>query len=697
MAKHLAHGKHAAGTSSSSTSKKLKRLDELRRKTPYCTKAALEAILEDVASNGLPEVRTSKHMRLATDEVLAGCNQYGDLLLTSHVTLADGTNEPIKIINLLSFIYKAYLSGGQFYTALNEAFQNFGFTSMDHKFSLVIYSDECFPGNPLSAKAEKKLWVVYATWKELGYLHLSNQHMWFPLFVARSSFVSKVSGHMSQILNKILLSVFNGQQQALPDTVGVLLHGPDRKAVRFHFDLAIFCQDGASQKYTFGLKGDSGTRFCMKCTETALVPDGADPEEAAANFYKPKASLTLTTDASVLASFDRLANKYGSVPPHEFDMWQQATGWSFSSEGMLASRELRCRLAPVTNFMHDWMHGICQGTMPISMYLVLEALHEAGCKSWSALEEYFGFWVLPGAYRSCNYLWAKKRLEAHKKAGKIKAPASEILTIYPILQYFCKTIGAQASCQVACKAFLSQCHFLDLLVSLPHRGVSGCQLDQAAEICHQLFDDAGWTKYKIKKFHWMLHYGDSLETHEMLLSCFCQERKHKEILTAAKDVTNLSRYEASVYKEICAKQLHALQSPLPDSIALTSNCKPTAAILNLLHSFGLIPHGAECFTCASFHFSGGSVHKKDLVLLQASADEGLWGCAQILLIFAIDGHVQCMVSPFQLLEYRQDHAAAIWEPLDQHCIVDASQVLATLTYSKTKTGFTTLIPYHLQR
>lgn len=175
-----------------------------------------------------------------------------------------------------------------------------------------------------------------------------------------------------------------------------------------------------------------------------------------------------------------------------------------------------------------------------------------------------------------------------------------------------------------------------------------------------------------------------------LLSCFCQERKHKEILTAAKDVNNLSRYEASVYKEICAKQLHALQSPLPHSIALTSNCKPTAAILTFLRSCGLIPPGAKCFVCRPFRFSGRSVYKNDLVLLQASADEGLWGCAKILLIFAID-EVQCMVSPCQLLEYRKKHAAAIWQPLDQQRIVHASQVLATLTYSKTKTGFITFL------
>ena len=202
------------------------------------------------------------------------------------------------------------------------------------------------------------------------------------------------------------------------------------------------------------------------------------------------------------------------------------------------------------------MHGICQGTMPISMYLVLEALQAAGCKSWSAMGEYFGFWVLPNAYKSCNYLFAKKRLEAHRKSGRIKAPASEILTIHPILQYFCKTIGAQAPCQVACKAFLSQCHFLDLLVSLPHGGVSGCQLDQAAEMCHQLFDEAGWTSYKIKKIHWMMHYGDSLEEHGMLLSCFCQERKHKEILTAAKDVNNLVQSSCMLFSLLYQTALH---------------------------------------------------------------------------------------------------------------------------------------------
>ena len=86
---------------------------------------------------------------------------------------------------------------------------------------------------------------------------------------------------MSQIIKVILLSIFNGEQGTLPDTFGVLLHGPSKEQLRLHFDFRILCQDGASQKYSFGIKGGSGSKSCLKCTETAIVPPGADAEEAA--------------------------------------------------------------------------------------------------------------------------------------------------------------------------------------------------------------------------------------------------------------------------------------------------------------------------------------------------------------------------------------------------------------------------------
>lgn len=159
------------------------------------------------------------------------------------------------------------------------------------------------------------------------------------------------------------------------------------------------------------------------------------------------------------------------------------------------------------------MHGICQGTMPISMYLVLEALQAAGCKSWSAMGEYFGFWVLPNAYKSCNYLFAKKRLEAHRKSGRIKAPASEILTIYQFYNISARPLGPKPLAR-----WLARLSFPNA-ISLTRW--SACPMEA--------FQDASWTKQpkyatsclmklgglhtKSKKNHWMMHYGDSLEEH----------------------------------------------------------------------------------------------------------------------------------------------------------------------------------------
>ena len=95
-------------SASGSASKRLKRLNDLRQKVPHCSKAALEAILRDIRDKGLPKAKSAKKMRAAADEALSDCNRFGDLLLPQEVTMKDGTAPAITIVNLLSFVYKAW-------------------------------------------------------------------------------------------------------------------------------------------------------------------------------------------------------------------------------------------------------------------------------------------------------------------------------------------------------------------------------------------------------------------------------------------------------------------------------------------------------------------------------------------------------------------------------------------------------------
>ena len=120
-----------------------------------------------------------------------------------------------------------------------------------------------------------------------------------------------------------------------------------------------------------------------------------------------------------------------------------------------------------------------------------------------------------------------------------------------------------ATCQKSARAFLACCHFMELLLGTHHNLVNGHMLDEAAENVRRSFQAAGWGQSCIKKFYWLLHYGDSLETHKTLVPCWAMERKHKQATSVATCVANLSHYEHSVFQELLSGQLHRLRMPLP--------------------------------------------------------------------------------------------------------------------------------------
>ena len=106
---------------------------------------------------------------------------------------------------------------------------------------------------------------------------------------------------------------------------------------------------------------------------------------------------------------------------------------------------------------------------------------------------------------------------------------------------------------------------MELSLGTHHNLVNGNMLDEAGENVRRCFQAAGWGQSCIKKFYWLLHYGDSLETHKTLVPCWAMERKHKQVTSVATCVTNLSHYEHSVYQELLSGQLHRLRMPLPQA------------------------------------------------------------------------------------------------------------------------------------
>ena len=115
----------------------------------------------------------------------------------------------------------------------------------------------------------------------------------------------------------------------------------------------------------------------------------------------------------------------------------------------MACAELRDLIKPVSSFHHDWMHGVRQGTMPIYMFLILEAM------SWQNFTEYTKLWFLP-ASQNCKLsdLFTPKRIEAHKKSKRLKISASEVLSLFPVLEhYVLKVASKTAACAAQSQVF----------------------------------------------------------------------------------------------------------------------------------------------------------------------------------------------------------------------------------------------------
>ena len=110
---------------------------------------------------------------------------------------------------------------------------------------------------------------------------------------------------------------------------------------------------------------------------------------------------TMTSDDQVLESYARLDARKATSTKNDFDMWQQATGWNHSSMALMLDPALKAMdlLQPCTQFTHDYMHGVLQGTGPIVLFHLISAMEEI-LHIYQFLEGYFTHWVFPKSWKS---------------------------------------------------------------------------------------------------------------------------------------------------------------------------------------------------------------------------------------------------------------------------------------------------------
>lgn len=283
---------------------KYSKLQELRKSIPFTSKSSLAGIIGHIRAQGLPDGASSKDMRAANRQQLAAFNGYGPLLQEEELVMLEGGPMSLSFVNFRPLLHGAYKHCPGFHQLMK--------TTLDREVQplhLMVYAGEITPGNVLSHAPNRKLWCIYGSFEEFKH-HSLSENGWMTLCLLRSDIASKVDGHLSQILKILLVSIFCNNS-CIAD-VGLQLQEPDGTPApkRLRFNLGCFIMDGQAQKLAWSSKGDSGSRFCLLCSNVFQAQVSGEEEDelvSEVSKYCKHSDLCLNTNNDILAAWDRMS------------------------------------------------------------------------------------------------------------------------------------------------------------------------------------------------------------------------------------------------------------------------------------------------------------------------------------------------------------------------------------------------------
>eukprot|EP00959_Pyramimonas_sp_CCMP1952_P463390 9484848-Pyramimonas_sp.AAC.1 len=493
------------------------RLLDLGKKS-HITGTALATLLRQLAEEEIPEHFSRKTQQRQKEAIVFQETSFGRLLQCEKIDGETDAGRPCQInlwvqhpFAFLEVAAKRSISFARFLAATWEASSN--------EMSLVFYTDEVTPGNPLAESNERKIQAVYWTWTQIGYLGLSSEDLWFTLAVIRTSEVAKVKGGMSAIC-KHLLKYFLGRPSSRDLRDGILFHVPNEAASRvLHGDLSCMVQDERAHTFAVHCKGSGGHNICALCRN--VVADKSSWLPDASGFLVSGSCLDVRrfvehTDSS-LAGVQALLLKRSQegVTKGEFELLEQQMGFIFEPASLMQDLELGVKLRSI--WCWDWLHVyLASGIFSEEVKELLSLLSRYNLGG-NVLNSYLERWQWPKGYASGSQLCKKG---SHQPSGQ----ASVFLSAAPVLRHWLKeVVVAKGILKLHCESLMKACDVLDLLQISNSGLVSPIDLGRDI-VSHLTLQQSAWGLQLWRpKSHWAMHLPKQLLIHGQLISCFLAE------------------------------------------------------------------------------------------------------------------------------------------------------------------------------
>ena len=388
---------------------------------------------------------------------------------------------------------------------------------------LIIYHDGVTPGNVLRPNNQLKSVLVYATFAEFGQAAMGMERVWFTLAVIREGELDKLEAGMSTFMKHFV-------KHLAGEVSGGISFQADSKPWLLNIAGYSLLSDEAALKQTFQSKGASGLNCCLKCQNVLTLDDNTGGRfvhisEADSSKFIP------STDQDCFLIVDQLSSmKEAGVKPSVVDEFQIVGGFVYFKSGLLQDAVARVLLPPsAANYdpMRVYFSKGIFGFETKLLFRFLDSRWEAGEISVSS-DDFLEFAHSRWRCDPLRGMNAHARKVMAKLAFKDKAPASGLLFLFPLLDYFARSVLLEYErTRDKIESYISLCDVLRATQQWKKGDLHRSNLLSLQSKGLDLFVRA-WGKDAVRpKHHFAFHISEQVEQIGVYLDCFCCERKHR--------------------------------------------------------------------------------------------------------------------------------------------------------------------------
>ena len=391
----------------------------------------------------------------------------------------------------------------------------------------ILYHDDVTCGNILAVLKKKKITAMYLSFRQM-FPHVASEAAWLPLLVMQRSQQDEIPGGLSAVLVELVARV------ATQTTEGFDLDLPEgSKRCRLSTPF-LFLSDLEAQRATWCVKGSSGLKPCMFCSNIVSKHALSTEHEAFHTISSHEWSkFQSITDADFALAVSHLK---ACETKSERDQWEKAYGVTLI-DGSLLTSEVAMQILPPSGACNDVLHNyFANGVASVEVLAIVNLLADAGMPLKSlrdlAAEQAWRRHAksTPATSRYVRFLLADKMFE-----GRVyKGDGNETQPLVFLLRYILEEHTADTlihAQHLESFAVLHACvRELRALKNWPGklRDETDVARLRALQLEHQKkFVEAYTDDLVIPKHHHRLHVPDSALKLGFLPLCDVHESKHR--------------------------------------------------------------------------------------------------------------------------------------------------------------------------